>query len=134
MNFGQAIASGFSNYVNFTSRAGRSEYWLWVLFTVIGGLATGILDAAIFPSSGPTSSPLNGIFELVTFLPGLALNVRRLHDINRTGWWILIVLTIIGIFVLLYWACKKGTEGPNRFGPDRLAELAVQNISPRPTA
>ena len=133
MNFGQAIASGFTNYVNFSSRASRSEYWLWVLFTVIGGLATGILDSALFPSSSPTSSPLNGIFELVTFLPGLALNVRRLHDINRSGWWIFIVFTIIGIFVLLYWACKRGTEGPNRFGPDRLAELAARNASPRPT-
>ena len=70
----------------------------------------------------------------MTFLPGLALNVRRLHDINWTGWWILIVLTIIGLFVLLYWACKKGTEGPNRFGADRLAELAAQTLSPRPTA
>ncbi len=133
MNFGQAIASGFTNYVNFSGRASRSEYWLWVLFTVIGGLATGILDSALFSNSSPTSSTLNGIFELVTFLPGLALNVRRLHDINRTGWWIFIVFTIIGIVVLLYWACKRGTEGPNRFGPDRLAELAARNASPRPT-
>jgi uncharacterized membrane protein YhaH (DUF805 family) len=134
MNFGQAIASGFSNYVNFSSRGSRSEYWLWVLFTVLGGLATGILDSALFSSSAPTSSPLNGIFELVTVLPGVALNVRRLHDINRTGWLVFIVLTIIGIFVLLYWACQKGTCGPNRFGPDRLAELAARISSPRPTA
>ena len=61
MNFGQAIASGFSNYVAFAGRACRSE--LWVLFTLIGGLATGILDAAVFSSLGPTSSPLNGIFD-----------------------------------------------------------------------
>jgi uncharacterized membrane protein YhaH (DUF805 family) len=126
MNFGQAIASGFVNYVNFAGRATRSELWLWVLFTVLAGLATGILDAAVFPSVGPTSSPLNGVFEVATFLPSLALNVRRLHDINRTGWWILIVFTIIGAFVLLYWACKKGTQGPNRFGPDRLAFLTAQ--------
>jgi uncharacterized membrane protein YhaH (DUF805 family) len=120
MGFGQAIASGFSHYVTFSGRAFRSEYWLWVLFTVIGGLATGILDSAVF---GYTvgSSPLNGIFELITFLPSLALGVRRLHDIDRTGWWLLIALTVIGIFVLIYWACKKGTPGPNRFGPDRLA-------------
>jgi uncharacterized membrane protein YhaH (DUF805 family) len=43
-----------------------------------------------------------------------------LHDINRSGWWVLIALTIVGIFVLLYWACKKGTPGANRFGPDQL--------------
>ena len=133
MDFGQAIASGFSNYVNFNGRASRSEYWLWVLFTVIVGLATGILDSALFPSSGPTSLPLNGIFELVTFLPSLALNVRRLHDINRTGWWILIVFTIIGAFVLLYWACKKRHRRSKPFWPGLLAELAARTISPRST-
>lgn len=46
------------------------------------------------------------------------MGFRRLHDIDRTAWWWLIVFTIIGIFVLLYWACVKGTAGPNRFGPD----------------
>jgi uncharacterized membrane protein YhaH (DUF805 family) len=133
MNFGQAIASGFSKYVTFSGRAIRSEYWLWVLFTVIGGLATGILDGAMFPSSGPTGSPLNGIFELVTFLPTFAVNVRRLHDIDRTGWWLLLVFTGIGIFWLIYWDCKRGTPGPNRFGPDPFATMGGQ-ISPRPTA
>ena len=94
-----------------------------MLFTVIGRFATGILDTALFSPSGPTNSPLNGIFELVTFLPTLAVNVRRLHDINRTGWWTLIVFTVVGVFLLLYWACKKGTAGPNRFGPDPLSAL-----------
>jgi uncharacterized membrane protein YhaH (DUF805 family) len=120
VNFGRAIASGFSNYVTFSGRAFRSEYWLWILFTVIGGLATSMLDTAIFAGDSPTASPLSGIFELVTFLPTLALGVRRLHDIGRTGWWLLIVFTIVGIFVLTYWHCKKGTAGPNRFGPDPL--------------
>jgi len=127
MGFWQAIASGFSNYVTFSGRAIRSEYWFWVLFTIIGGIATEILDTAI---SG--ASPLNAVFNLITFLPSLALSVRRLHDINRTGWWVLIAFTVIGIFVLIYWACKKGTPGPNRFGPDPFA--AVGQISPPPAA
>ena len=102
MNFWQAIASGFSNYVAFSGRAIRSEYWYWVLFSILGGIATEILDTAMFPQvSG--ASPLNAVFNLITFLPSLAIAVRRLHDINRTGWWVLIALTVIGIFVLIYW-------------------------------
>jgi uncharacterized membrane protein YhaH (DUF805 family) len=118
MNFGQAIASGFRNYVGFAGRAARSEYWYWVLFAIIGATVTGILDQAMF--SEAEISPLNSIFGLITFLPGLAVAVRRLHDIDRTGWWFLIALTIIGLIILLVWACQKGTTGPNRYGPDPL--------------
>ena len=129
MNFWQAVWSGFYNYAKFSGRAIRSEYWFWVLFTIIGGLATGSLDYALFPNvSG--ASPLNGVFELITFLPSLGMSIRRLHDIDRKGWWVLITLTIVGIFVLLYWACKKGAPGPNRFGPDPFG--ADGYVSPRP--
>jgi uncharacterized membrane protein YhaH (DUF805 family) len=120
MNFWQAIAAGYRNYVNFSGRAVRSEYWYWFLFTLLGSFATEILDAGIFSSQIPSASPLNDVFNLLTFLPGLTISVRRLHDIDRTGWWILIALTIIGLFVLFYWACVKGTNGDNRFGPDPL--------------
>jgi uncharacterized membrane protein YhaH (DUF805 family) len=118
MNFSQAIASGFRNYVTFSGRASRSEYWYWVLFAILGALVTGILDRALFDVS--SVSPLNAIFGLVLFLPGLAVAVRRMHDIDRTGWWILISLTIIGVILLIVWACMKGTIGPNRYGPDPL--------------
>src|SRR4051794_1608905 len=118
MNFAQAIASGFRNYVTFSGRASRSEYWYWVLFTLIGGIVTSILDYSAFPDS--TISPLNAVFNLICFLPSFAVAFRRLHDIDRTAWWWLIVFTIIGIIVLIVWACQKGTAGPNRFGPDPL--------------
>jgi uncharacterized membrane protein YhaH (DUF805 family) len=117
MSFTQAIASGFKNYVTFSGRAIRSEYWYWVLFAMLGGVATKIVDSAIFASHSSVS-PLNSVFNLLILLPGLALSIRRLHDINRTGWWVLITLTGIGVFLLLYWACKKGTHGPNGHGPD----------------
>jgi len=119
MNFGQAITSGFSHYVTFSGRAFRSEYWLWALFIAIGGLATAILDSAVF-GYDPGASPLNGIFDLITFLPSLAIAARRLHDIDRTAWWLLLALTIIGSILLIVWFCFKGTPGPNRFGPDPL--------------
>ena len=53
---------------------------------------------------------------LALILPSLAVSVRRLHDIDRTGWWVLIGLTVIGTIVLIYWACLPGTPGSNRFG------------------
>lgn len=125
MNFWQAITSGYSNYVNFSGRAIRSEYWYWVLFTVIASAVTATLDAAMF-SSVPGVSPINNIFGLVTFLPSLGMLIRRLHDIDRTGWWVLIAFTGIGLFLLIYWECCRGTPGPNRFGPDPLAAADVR--------
>jgi len=119
MNFGQAISSGFRNYVTFGGRASRSEYWYWVLFVVICAIVTAILDHALFDESA--LSPLNTIFSLVTFLPGLAVGVRRLHDTNGTGWWLLISLTVIGIIVLIVWFCQRGTIGSNQYGPDPIA-------------
>ena len=116
MNFPQAISSAFRNYVTFSGRASRSEYWLWVLFIILGGIVTGIVDYAAF-SENDYSSPLNTIFNLVCFLPGFAVGIRRLHDIGRTGWWWLIAFSIIGLVVLLVWACQKSDTGPNAYGP-----------------
>ena len=115
MNFPQAISSVFRNYVTFSGRASRSEFWYWVLFTIIGAVVTLILDQAVFSDSD--YSPLNLIFNLVCFLPGLAVGVRRLHDIGRTGWWWLIAFTIIGLVVLIVWDCQKSDPGPNAYGP-----------------
>lgn len=114
MNFQEAIASGFRNYVTFSGRASRSEYWYWVLFAILAGVASSILDAAMF--SAGAVSPINSIVNLVLFLPGLAVSVRRLHDIGRTGWWLLISLTIIGIIVLIVWFCQKSDAGSNAYG------------------
>jgi uncharacterized membrane protein YhaH (DUF805 family) len=119
MNFVEAIKSGFSNYVTFSGRAVRSEYWFWVLFTVIGSIVAMIIDAAVLGYSPGAASPIAGIFDLVTFLPSLAVGARRLHDTDRTAWWLLLGLTGIGAILLIVWFCFKGTPGPNRFGPPR---------------
>ena len=119
MNFGQAIASGFRNYATFAGRACRSEFWYWTLFSFLVSIVAAILDAAIFAFS--PVSPLGAISTIILFLPGLAVAARRLHDLDRTGWWLLIMLTVIGVVLLLIWDCIKGTTGPNRFGADPLA-------------
>jgi uncharacterized membrane protein YhaH (DUF805 family) len=124
MNFTQAISSGFNNYVNFTGRAARSEFWYWALFAALASLAGELIDLALFTSS--TFTPVQTLVNLALFLPGLAVSVRRLHDLDRTGWWLLLIFTVIGIIVLLVWDCMRGTVGPNRFGPDPLAASPSQ--------
>jgi uncharacterized membrane protein YhaH (DUF805 family) len=118
MNFAQAIASGFRKYVNFSDRAPRSEYWFWTLFVVLAVSAAGLIDYALFHNAD--MSPLSGIVGLGLFLPGLAVSIRRLHDLDRTGWWYLLIFTGIGAIVLLVWWCMRGTIGSNRFGQDPL--------------
>lgn len=119
MDFGDAIKSGFRNYVTFRGRASRSEFWYWTLFALLAAAAGQIADAPLVDSSHPgLFAPLLG---LALFLPGWAVGVRRLHDIDRTGWWTLIGFTIVGLVLLIVWACFKGTAGQNRFGPDPLA-------------
>jgi uncharacterized membrane protein YhaH (DUF805 family) len=116
MNFTDAISSGFSKYVQFQGRASRSEYWYWTLFGFLVSVAANIIDSM----SG--MGFVSAIAGLVLLLPGLAVCSRRLHDIDRTFWWVLLGFTIIGALVLLYWACERGTFGANRFGPDPLGE------------
>ena len=120
MGFGDAIKSGFSNYVNFSDRASRSEYWYWVLFVVLAEIVTSIIDYAI--GYEVTTS----LFGLAVLLPGISVAIRRLHDLDRSGWWVFLVcIPLIGAIVLIIWYCSRGTEGPNRFGPDPLAALAL---------
>lgn len=126
MGFVEAIKSGFSNYVTFSGRAVRSEYWYWTLFAVLGSIAALVIDYGVLGYDTTDLAPIRSLFDLVIFLPGLAVSVRRLHDMDHSAWWLLIILTVIGAFILLIWFCFRGTEGPNRYGPDRTPKsLAV---------
>ena len=119
MNFSEAIKSGFNNYVNFNGRAQRSAFWFWVLFAILGSIVAGVLDLAIFGAESYT--PLSTLFGLGIFLPGLAVSIRRLHDIGRTGWWVLLSLVpIVGIIILIIWNCQQGDAGTNQYGPNPL--------------
>jgi uncharacterized membrane protein YhaH (DUF805 family) len=123
VGFGQAISSGFSNYVNFSDRACRSEYWFWTLFVVIADIVAFGIDAAI------GMQIVSSLFGLAVLLPGIAVVIRRLHDLDRTGWWIFIwFIPLVGWIILLIWFCTRGTDGPNRFGPDPLGGLAPQQM------
>lgn len=102
MSFPDAISTGFSKYVTFSGRATRSEFWYWQLFVILLGFVTGVFDAVLFPDT--YFMPINTLASLGMILPGIAVSVRRLHDVNRSGWWYLLVcLPIIGWLVLLFW-------------------------------
>jgi uncharacterized membrane protein YhaH (DUF805 family) len=119
MGFADSITSGFNKYVTFSGRAVRSEYWYWTLFTIIASVVAGIIDEIIFIGIDIVGT----LVSLGLLLPSVAVGVRRLHDIERSGWWLLIGLTGIGLVLLIYWDCVKGTTGPNRFGPDPLGTV-----------
>jgi uncharacterized membrane protein YhaH (DUF805 family) len=120
MGFGEAIKSGFSNYVNFSDRAARSEYWYWVLFVIIAEIVTSIIDYGVIGYNVTTA-----LFGLAAILPGLAVSIRRLHDTDRSGWWVFLAcIPLIGAIILIIWYCTAGTPGPNRFGPPRVAAFA----------
>ena len=116
MNFTQAISSGFNRYFDFRTRSSRSEYWYWTLFSIVVSVAAAVLDALIFGGV----AILDTISSFALLIPGIAVAARRLHDINRTAWWILIAFTIIGILLLLYWYIQPGNRGDNDYGPDPL--------------
>jgi len=120
VGFGEAISRGFRNYATFSGRATRAENWWWVLFAVLAGIMLAVVDTVtgtmgMFGDSGL----LGQLFELAVLVPSLALGARRLHDINRTGWWLLLIfVVVIGWIVLIVWAIKRGDGGPNKYGPD----------------
>lgn len=123
MTFVQSIRSGFVQYWTCTGRAARSEFWYWSLFTIVAALPLAAIDYYFIrmPILPDGSGPLENAFFLITLLPSFAVMIRRLHDIDRSGYWWLISLTIIGLIPLIYWWCKRGTPGANRFGADPLA-------------
>ncbi|WP_064691992.1 DUF805 domain-containing protein [Rhizobium aegyptiacum] len=106
MGFGQAIGSFFKNYVNFSGRASRSEFWYSVLFVLLVAIALYVVDR---------TETLNLIWSLATFLPSIAMAARRLHDTNRSGWWQLLGLLFpIGTVVVLAWYCRASTADDSR--------------------
>ena len=114
--FSEAIRVFFAKYVTFSGRANRPEYWYSALFILIVNIASAVIDVALFGVE-LDFSPVSSIASLALFLPSLSVSVRRLHDIDRTGWWLLLALVpILGWIVLIVFACQKGTEGANRFG------------------
>ncbi|RAP31910.1 hypothetical protein DID76_01910 [Candidatus Marinamargulisbacteria bacterium SCGC AG-414-C22] len=131
MNFSQAIRAYFKKWNDFKSRSSRSEYWWGTLgvfvISLVVSFTLGFTVAFFGLSRGHSMEEIQFLvnivmlpFQIYLFIAGLALSVRRLHDINKSGWWYLIGLTIIGFIPLVYWAFKKGDDTKNRFGENPL--------------
>jgi len=114
MTFQDSIRTVLSKYATFTGRAGRPEYWWWVLGVLLAALVASLLDWMIF---GPDTAIFRGVLSLAIIVPNIAVGVRRLHDTDRSGWWLaLTLIPIIGFLVLIWFMTQPGTPGTNRFG------------------
>ncbi|SFC58648.1 DUF805 domain-containing protein [Pseudoalteromonas denitrificans] len=99
-------------YAEFSGRARRKEYWMFMLFNFIVAFVIGFVEGII--GSGGI---VGGLYSLAVLLPGIAVSVRRLHDTDRSGWWLLIGLVpIVGALVLLFFMVQEGKETENDFG------------------
>ena len=101
MTFFQAINTCLSKYTVFSGKAKRTEYWYWRLFEFFLALLAFRLD--MFFSEGDNAGSISLFVFFFSCIPGIAVSVRRLHDVNKSGWWLLISLTGIGNLLLLYW-------------------------------
>lgn len=109
----EAVQSVFSQYATFSGRARRSEYWYFTLFNVTVAVALAAIGYVI----GTTM--LSNIYSLAVFIPGLAVSVRRLHDVGKSGWWYFIIFVpIIGFFWMLYLYVQDSVVGENEYGPN----------------
>jgi uncharacterized membrane protein YhaH (DUF805 family) len=104
MDMEQAVTTCFNKYANFEGRASKSEYWWWWLFVLLATIGCSIV-----------SEKLADLVILVTFVPSLAVASRRLHDVNRSGWWQLIeLIPFIDFIIMVVWCVQDPVE-PNRF-------------------
>jgi uncharacterized membrane protein YhaH (DUF805 family) len=107
-------------YAEFNGRARRTEYWMFVLFNFIASAVLGVVGRIVH-----LPVLLSALYSLAVLIPSLAVSVRRLHDTDRSGWWLLVALVpVIGIIVLLVFAFQEGQPGPNQYGPNPKAAPA----------
>ncbi len=107
ITFGKSIAICFAKFFDFKGRASRPEYWWFYLFTILISWGAMLVDK---------TEILSGLVNLVLCIPIFSAGARRLHDTNRSGWWQLLYVTIIGIIPLLIWTASKGSDQENQYG------------------
>jgi uncharacterized membrane protein YhaH (DUF805 family) len=123
VSFADSIRTCLTKYVTFSGRARRSEFWWFSLFLGLVYIVVASIDAGI------GSAALEIVFILATFLPSLAVLVRRLHDTGRSGFWAFITFVpIVGGIILLVWECSNSQPGVNKYGP------SPKEIGPYPGA
>ncbi len=108
------------NWKDFAGRSRRKEYWFFILINAIISIGLSIVDQIIGTANAESGFGVLGtVYALVILVPAIAVTIRRLHDTNKSGWWILIIfIPIIGPLVLLYFMIIDSDEGDNQYGPN----------------
>ena len=110
------------NYAVFSGRARRKEYWMFALFNILFSIAATIADYTLF---GSGTGAISILYSLALLIPSLAVGVRRLHDVGKSGWFTLILFVpLVGAVWLLVLYCTEGTDGSNEYDPDPKAAFA----------
>ena len=117
MDFQTSVKTCFNKYATFSGRASRSEYWFFYLFTIIASIVTWVIDTMLLGYGADDTGAISLIFQIIIILPSLAVGARRLHDIGKSGWWQLLVITLIGIILLIVWFATIGSSKKNNYGP-----------------
>ncbi|MCM1504951.1 MAG: DUF805 domain-containing protein [Muribaculum sp.] len=116
VSFGDAIHRAFNKYCCFTGRASHSEFWWWILFTLLVSWVVNIIVSLV--ARPETVVTVSSIIGLIFLLPSLGLWFRRLHDIGKSGWWwLLSFIPLIGIIILIVWWCQDSQPSENQYGP-----------------
>jgi len=108
-------------YTDFSGRSRRKEYWMFLLGILIVAIVLGIVEGILGLSGmvGGVYGPLTVIFFLAILVPSIAVQIRRFHDQDKSGWFVLLsLIPFVGGLIVLVFMCLEGTKGPNRFGPD----------------
>jgi len=105
-------------YADFSGRSRRSEYWYFVLFYFLIYIGLSIVDGIAGAYSAPAGiGVLGGLFAIAMLIPSLSVSVRRLHDTDRSGWWVLInLIPLIGAIIFLVFSVQDSTSGDNQYG------------------
>jgi uncharacterized membrane protein YhaH (DUF805 family) len=125
VTFGEAVRSGFDHYAKFDGRASRPAFWWWFLFGILVAIGANIIDAIL-----GTWGVVNGLAGLALLLPNLSVAIRRLHDTDHSGWWVLIgLIPIIGWIVLLIFYLRESDPGENQYGPPPVAGVPAPSVA-----
>lgn len=128
LKFMEAIKVCFNKYADFTGRASRSEYWWFTLFCYLISLIADFIDVYLLYGAIDELGFFGLITAFICMIPSISVAIRRLHDVNRSGWSWLWAFTIIGVIPVLYWSVKAGDDGKNYYGVNPLKKRKNNNV------
>ncbi len=120
----QHYIAALKKYAVFSGRSSRAEFWYFVLFNLIISILMSVISGVF----GDSKNILGYLYSLAVLVPGLAVSVRRMHDIGKSGWMLLVVLIpLVGWIWLIVLYARKGDVGDNKYGPSGATSQPVQN-------